>query len=88
MARRQLPPSPLVAELRAARIEQGLTQAEVADALGVGRKQVADWENNWAVPLVTNAEAWAAALGRRLGWTPVGADVVALLGELADEQEQ
>lgn len=85
MARRHLPPSPLIAELRQARIEQGLRQSDVADAMGVDRKRIVDWETGVAEPLVTNVEAWAGVLGRRLSWEPVGADVMALLDELADE---
>ncbi|HEY1394974.1 helix-turn-helix transcriptional regulator [Roseateles sp.] len=85
MPRKQHPPSALIADLRQARIDQGLTQTDVADALHVGRKQVSDWETGWAVPLVTSAQEWASVLGRRLTWEPIGVDVSALLGELDDE---
>lgn len=87
MPRKQHPPSRLIAELRQARIDQGLTQVDVADAIGCHRASVRDWENRYNVPLLSAAEAWARVLGRRLTWGPTGPDVMALLGELADEPE-
>jgi transcriptional regulator with XRE-family HTH domain len=83
--RKQHPPSALIAELRAARLEQGLTQEEVADAVGCHRASIRDWESRYNVPLLSSAEAWARVLGRRLTWGPVGVDVSALLADLDDE---
>lgn len=42
--------------LKSARINAGLKQSDVADALGVSRKTIAAWENGRAVPSIDKVE--------------------------------
>ena len=49
--------------IRRLRLEQGLTQRELADRLGVSPKAVSKWENGLGCPDVTLLNALAAALG-------------------------
>jgi transcriptional regulator with XRE-family HTH domain len=51
------------ARIRAARRQSGLTQDELADAVGVSRSAVAQWETDRAGQVTTNLARIAAALG-------------------------
>ncbi|MGP3950982.1 helix-turn-helix transcriptional regulator [Streptomyces sp. 7N604] len=55
----ELPPPDVRAELRRA---DGLTQAEVAEAIGVSRLQVIRWEQGQAVPRRKHRAAYAHLL--------------------------
>ncbi len=60
------PTEGVIAELRAARQLQGLTQAELAQRLGRRTYQmVFIWEKGGNITLA-NLQDWAAALGKRL----------------------
>lgn len=55
---------PIVAELRAERRRQGLTQTDVARAIGRATYQtVHQWEKGTNHPKIDNVRAWADALG-------------------------
>lgn len=71
----------LITQLRAARIEQGLTQAELAEAIGVNTSSLKGWERTYQQPGLSKAQAWAHALGLRLVLEPDEVDVAALLAE-------
>lgn len=49
--------------LKAARVNRGLTQKEVAIALGVSKKTVGAWENGKTVPNFDRIEALSALYG-------------------------
>lgn len=53
----------VAAQLRAARIDQGLTQGELADKSGLGVSVLCMWENGRAAPGLRNLTRWAGALG-------------------------
>lgn len=52
-------PSPI----RAARIAAGMTQQQLADALGIAQQSVARWETGEREPRVSTLKRIAAALG-------------------------
>ena len=54
---------PLASRLRTARTERGLSQEEVARALGVSRQSVSKWERGEALPSRANRQALAALYG-------------------------
>ena len=54
----------LVSRLKAVRSERGLTQAELAEAIGVSRKTINTVENGVFVPSTTLALKLARALGQ------------------------
>jgi transcriptional regulator with XRE-family HTH domain len=54
--------------LRKAREHAGLTQAELADRLGIGRTTVANYENGTTLPKRPVLLSWALATGIRLAW--------------------
>lgn len=57
---------PLVAQLRAIRLERGLSLSAVAEAMGRGpkaRSSVLGWESGRCEPGVGSLREWAAALG-------------------------
>jgi putative transcriptional regulator len=56
----------LICHLKAARIEAGLTQAELAEKVGVTRKTINTVENGVFVPSTTLALKLARALGLRV----------------------
>lgn len=61
------PRDPLIAALKAARIEQGLTQIEVARRMGRSTSQViCHWENAARSPSLISLNEWAYALGCEL----------------------
>jgi DNA-binding XRE family transcriptional regulator len=49
--------------LKAARVNRGLTQNDVAQALGVTKKTVSSWENGKTVPNIDKIEAICALYG-------------------------
>lgn len=51
-----------------ARWAQELTQAELAEAAGISRASVANYERNVQEPRADKVEALAAALGVPAGW--------------------
>ena len=59
--------------LKAARVNKGLTQNEVAIALGVTKKTVSSWENGKSVPNADKIDAICALYGRKydeIQWRP------------------
>lgn len=62
--------SGLVAFLRAARVEQETSQADVADVAGVHRETVGAWEREVKEPGISYLMAWAWALGFDLALVP------------------
>ena len=65
------PVQALVAELRGRRLDRGLTMAEVAKRVGVGKSTLWKWEHQVAVPSFANAVAWAKVLGLRCVFEPM-----------------
>lgn len=64
--------APLITELKARRQSLGWSVADVAERSGVDEKTLADWERGLGSPRLDAADAWAAALGLRLGWAAAG----------------
>jgi transcriptional regulator with XRE-family HTH domain len=63
--RRQVPP--IIAELREARLEQGMSQGKLADRIGYSRHGgVARWERGEASPRLSSLIDWSQALGFQL----------------------
>jgi transcriptional regulator with XRE-family HTH domain len=60
-------PGGLIAEMRRIRIERGILQYDLSAIIGVERDQVSNWECGRTQPLFGNLQAWANALGYRLG---------------------
>jgi transcriptional regulator with XRE-family HTH domain len=58
---------PLMKSLRDLRISKGITQAEVAEAIGVTAGMVSMYENGRRQPLLVIVRAWVNFLGSRLG---------------------
>lgn len=50
--------------IKAARVDKGLTQQEMAVALGVTKKTVGSWEKGETKPTLDKIEAICALLGR------------------------
>lgn len=71
----------LIVQLRAERIKQGLTQAELAEAIGVNTSSLKGWERTYQQPGLSKAQAWAHALGLRLVLETDEQDAAALLAE-------
>jgi len=90
-ARKQAPPGnrhPVESRVRAARIERGLSQAELADAAGLTRQAIYSIESNHYLPNVTTALRLARTLDRRVedlfGLEPAG---TLLDGELLGQKQ-
>jgi transcriptional regulator with XRE-family HTH domain len=49
--------------LRDARLDAGLTQADVANRIGTTQSSISDWEAGVSVPLATSLDLWAAVFG-------------------------
>ncbi len=64
--------SPIVAQLRQARRDRGLTQEAVAARAGVVRPTIGTCERGEHSPTLPILEAWAGALGLELRLVPVG----------------
>jgi transcriptional regulator with XRE-family HTH domain len=58
----------LAKRLREARKIANINQATVAEACGISRAAVAQWESNLATPTVENLKRVAALLGTTVGW--------------------
>ena len=56
-------------QLAAARKSAGMSQDQVAAALGVARETVSRWERGTTSPTLTEFACWAAAVGCRVGVT-------------------
>ena len=64
---RQAPRRTNDSPIAAARIDKGMTQKQLADALGTGQSLVARWETGGRVPKMQTLQRIAAALG--VEWT-------------------
>lgn len=64
---RQAPRHTNDSPIAAARIDKGMTQKQLADALGVGQSIIARWETGGRVPKMQTLQRIAAALG--VDWT-------------------
>lgn len=62
----QRPVDPIVAELRDWRIEQGISQAELAARFGAKQRALAAWELGVNPPDLPTVRRWAAALDAAL----------------------
>ena len=62
------------ARIRAARREKGWTQEALADAVGVSRSAVAQWETDRAGQVTSNLARIATALGADVQWLMHGTD--------------
>ncbi|HEY9372572.1 helix-turn-helix transcriptional regulator [Streptomyces sp.] len=60
----------VVATLHKARLEDGMTQAEVGDRVGRSDRTIASWEGGASEPGLVQVEAWAATHGLYLTLTP------------------
>lgn len=60
--------------IRAARSEAGLTQAQLGARLGTGETNVSRWERGKVMPGLDNLVALAAELGCEPGWFYVDRD--------------
>lgn len=60
---RQAPRRTNDSPIAAARIDKGMTQKQLADALGIGQSLVARWETGGRVPKMQTLQRIAAALG-------------------------
>ena len=59
---------PIAANIRAARLDAGLTQEQLAAVVGVRRTRINDWENGRHEPSRKHITELCAALGRTRGW--------------------
>lgn len=60
---RQAPRRTNDSPIAAARIDKGMTQKQLADALGVGQSIIARWETGGRVPKMQTLQRIAEALG-------------------------
>jgi transcriptional regulator with XRE-family HTH domain len=67
-------PHDIGARIRSAREEQGWTQDQLAEAVGVSRSAVAQWETGRAGQVTTNLTRVAAALGVGVEYLMHGTD--------------
>jgi transcriptional regulator with XRE-family HTH domain len=67
------------ARIRAARREKGWTQKVLADAVGVSRSAIAQWETDRAGQIPANLTQMAAALGTTVDWLRHGTEVRTLV---------
>lgn len=58
--------SPVMLQISAARVRQGITQQGLADRAGFARCSVWRWEQGKVSPRLADAEALAAALGLQI----------------------
>lgn len=54
-------------DLQTARVQSGMTQEQLAEAVGIVRQTISNIECGLALPSITNAQAIAQVLG--LDWT-------------------
>jgi transcriptional regulator with XRE-family HTH domain len=62
----------LVDRLKKARQLAGMEQTDIADALGVARNTVSNWENGRSEPSASAFVRWARATGVPLEWLAEG----------------
>lgn len=62
---------PIVLALKGRRLTLGLTQRDVAAAIGVGQSAIGMWETGRITPALGSAEHWARALGCELVLTEI-----------------
>lgn len=58
--------------LKAARVNKGITQEELADTLKVSKKTISSWESGKTVPKIDKIQSLCAALGMEyndIQWT-------------------
>ena len=67
-------PAEIGARIRSAREDQGWTQDQLAEAVGVSRSAVAQWETGRAGQVTTNLTRVAAALGVGVEYLMYGTD--------------
>lgn len=60
----------LIAELIAARHAQGLTQAALAEDMGIDKGLLGRWEAGRTVPSLRSLERWAYSLGYQFALIP------------------
>ncbi|WP_336625574.1 MULTISPECIES: helix-turn-helix domain-containing protein [unclassified Microbacterium] len=65
----------VAARLRASRALTGMEQAEVAEALGIARNTVSNWETGRSEPTATAFVRWARLTGVTLDWLAEGVRV-------------
>jgi transcriptional regulator with XRE-family HTH domain len=58
--------TPLAASIRAARINAGMSQRQLAECVGVARERIADWETSKRVPNAERLTALRSTLGVEL----------------------
>jgi transcriptional regulator with XRE-family HTH domain len=59
--------NPIVAHLRALRLERGITQVELANRINRPAQHLCDWESGrQGDPCLRNLDTWCNALGLRL----------------------
>lgn len=63
---------PLTERLRRARQLAGLDQRQLADALGIARNTVSNYETGTSEPSASNLVRWARATGASLDWLADG----------------
>lgn len=61
----------LITRLIDARCAQGLTQSEVANAIGRRQSVISDWESGRHFPNLRSLESWAGYLGFKVVLAPV-----------------
>lgn len=64
------PLKPIIRELFAARLAQGLSQCQLADLIGSGQAVISAWERGVRIPNTEGLYRWAAGLGYDLTVTP------------------
>ena len=74
------------ARIRAARREKGLTQEALADAVGVSRSAVAQWETDRAGQVTGNLTRVATALGTNVEWLMHGTEKRAPLEAVSGDE--
>ena len=66
---------PIVAQLAAERVRQGLTQPKLAKRIRYSTDSIKGWENGHKAPSFETMTLWAGALGYRIALVPVGASL-------------
>lgn len=66
---------PIVAQLAAERVRQGLTQPKLAERIRYSTDSIKGWETGHKAPSFDSMTLWAGALGYRIALIPVGASI-------------
>ncbi len=64
----------LVDRLKKSRLLAGLEQGQIADALGIARNTVSNWENGRSEPSASAFVRWARVTGVSLDWLAEGVE--------------